>query len=88
MPSSRLRVVCGLAVTIASFSPTSAFSSVDLPTFGRPSSATTPARCSASAVIGRPRRASAARAAACSALRFERPLPLPQVSAADPHLDA
>jgi GTP-binding protein Era len=34
----RLRVVCGFGVTIASFSPTSRFSSVLLPAFGRPSS--------------------------------------------------
>src|SRR5437764_13480896 len=32
----RLRVVCGLAVTIASFCPTNVFSSVDFPAFGRP----------------------------------------------------
>ena len=32
----RWRVVCGLRVTMASFSPTSAFSSVDLPALGRP----------------------------------------------------
>ena len=36
MPSTRWRVVCGRDVTIESFSPTSAFSSVDLPTLGRP----------------------------------------------------
>ena len=40
----RMRVVCGLAVTIASFSPSSSFSSVDLPALGGPSSAATPAR--------------------------------------------
>ena len=33
--SSR-RVVCGLSETIATFAPTRAFTSVDLPTFGRP----------------------------------------------------
>src|SRR6516165_1639562 len=38
----RLRVVCGLAVTIATFSPVSAFSSVLLPAFGRPRMATKP----------------------------------------------
>src|SRR5271166_5001037 len=32
----RLRVVCGLRVTMASFSPTSAFNKVDLPALGRP----------------------------------------------------
>src|SRR5579884_4321663 len=44
MPVIRLRVVCGLGVTIASFSPTSWLSSVDLPTFGRPTMAQKPAR--------------------------------------------
>ena len=43
-PSTRWRVVCGLSVTMLSFSPTSAFSSVDLPTFGRPTIATKPQR--------------------------------------------
>ncbi len=40
----RLRVVCGLGVTMASFSPTIRLSSVDLPTLGRPRMATVPAR--------------------------------------------
>ncbi len=39
----RLRVVWGLGVTIASFSPTMRFISVDLPTLGRPRIATVPA---------------------------------------------
>src|SRR5713101_6061794 len=39
----RLRVVCGLEVTIATFCPTRRFTSVDLPAFGRPSTATNPA---------------------------------------------
>ena len=39
----RLRVVCGLGVTMASFSPTMRLSSVDLPTLGRPRIATVPA---------------------------------------------
>ncbi len=38
------RVVCGLSDTIAIFRPTSAFTSVDLPTFGRPTTATIPER--------------------------------------------
>ena len=38
------RVVCGLSETIAIFRPTSAFTSVDLPTFGRPTTATMPER--------------------------------------------
>ena len=36
MAVMRLRVVCGLGETIATFSPTRAFVSVDLPTFGLP----------------------------------------------------
>jgi len=40
----RLRVVWGLRVTMASFSPTSAFSSVDLPALGRPMMETKPER--------------------------------------------
>src|SRR5881394_814562 len=43
-PSTRCRVVCGLSVTMLIFSPISAFSSVDLPTFGRPMIATKPQR--------------------------------------------
>jgi hypothetical protein len=37
-------VVCGLGVTMASFSPTSLFSSVDLPALGRPMMETKPER--------------------------------------------
>src|SRR5262249_35203799 len=44
MPSSRVRVVCGLGVTIASLRPTSRLSNVDLPAFGAPISATWPHR--------------------------------------------
>src|SRR5258708_4442959 len=43
----RLRVVCGLEVTMAIFCPTSRFTSVLLPAFGRPTIATNPARCPA-----------------------------------------
>src|SRR5689334_369984 len=46
----RLRVVCGLGVTMASFSPAMRLSSVDLPTFGRPRIAMVPA--TVSAVVG------------------------------------
>ena len=55
-PRMRVRVVCGLWVTMASFCPSSAFSSVDLPAFGRPMMETNPERkafpslCSASLV--------------------------------------
>src|SRR5579871_4100228 len=40
----RLRVVCGLGEMMASFSPTSALSSVDFPAFGRPRMQTKPER--------------------------------------------
>ena len=42
-PKTRRRVVFGTAEVIAIFSPTSAFTSVDLPTFGRPATAMKPA---------------------------------------------
>ena len=41
-PCTRCRVVCGLSETIATLPPQSALTSVDLPTFGRPASATKP----------------------------------------------
>jgi len=41
-PIMRLRVVCGLAVTMATFSPVRALRSVLLPTLGRPRMATNP----------------------------------------------
>src|SRR5262252_4444170 len=41
-PSTRVRVVCGLSETIATFSPTSALTSVDLPALGRPTTAISP----------------------------------------------
>ena len=44
MPRIARRVVCGLSLVIATFSPTSAFVSVDLPTFGRPTNVTKPER--------------------------------------------
>ena len=40
MPSKFFRVVCGLCVVAAIFMPTSWLRIVDLPTFGRPTSAT------------------------------------------------
>src|SRR6266849_2123661 len=52
-PRIRVRVVCGLGLTIASLAPTRAFSNVDLPTFGRPTKATKPQRnCSSSEDVG------------------------------------
>src|SRR5690606_23929427 len=44
MPSRRARVVCALALVIATFWPTSALTSVDLPALGAPITATTPQR--------------------------------------------
>src|SRR6202000_2950692 len=44
MPVMRWRVVCALRDVILTFWPTSAFMSVDLPTFGRPTIATMPQR--------------------------------------------
>ena len=41
-PRTAERVVCGLSETIASFWPSRALSRVDLPTLGRPTSATSP----------------------------------------------
>lgn len=38
-------MVCGLLETIATFEPTKAFTSVDLPAFGRPSTVTKPETC-------------------------------------------
>src|SRR5206468_12541361 len=43
-PRMRWRVVCGFAVTMLTLRPTRALTSVDLPTFGRPTMATWPAR--------------------------------------------
>src|SRR5580704_5406452 len=43
-PSTRCRVVWGRGVTMLSFWPISAFNSVDLPTFGRPTRAAKPHR--------------------------------------------
>src|SRR3954447_18615446 len=43
-PRIARRVVCGLSETIATFWPTIALTSVDLPTLGRPASATKPER--------------------------------------------
>ncbi len=43
-PRMLRRVVWGLSLVIATFSPTSAFSRVDLPTFGRPTRQAKPER--------------------------------------------
>src|SRR5947209_20381396 len=47
----RLVVVCGRGETIATLRPTSWFTSVDLPTFGRPRIATKPERNSMAGII-------------------------------------
>jgi hypothetical protein len=44
MPRIRARVVCTLRETIVTLEPTSALTSVDLPTLGAPISATKPQR--------------------------------------------
>src|SRR6478735_10871770 len=44
MPTIRWRVVCGFFDVMLTFSPISAFMSVDLPTLGRPTMATCPQR--------------------------------------------
>src|SRR4051812_26196487 len=44
MPMMRVRVVCALGLTIATFWPTSALTSVDLPAFGAPTIAMRPQR--------------------------------------------
>ena len=44
MPRIARRVVCGFELVMATFSPTSAFVRVDLPTLGRPTKVTNPAR--------------------------------------------
>src|SRR6478735_8646849 len=42
MPRTTWRVVCGLSVTIETFSPTTRFTNVDFPEFGRPMIETNP----------------------------------------------
>src|SRR5581483_773570 len=51
MPRIKVRVVCTLRETIATFAPTSALSRVDLPAFGAPISATKPQRLSPASAI-------------------------------------
>src|SRR5262245_23501831 len=50
MPRMRWRVVCGFGDTMLTGCSTSALSSVDLPTFGRPASAAKPQRNDSSAI--------------------------------------
>src|SRR5512143_52400 len=53
-PSTRSRVVWGLREVMLTRSPTSAFTNVDLPTFGRPMTATMPTRRGAACSIALP----------------------------------
>ena len=53
-PRIARRVVCGRTETIATWEPTSALTSVDLPTLGRPASPTKPARVIAAPPAPRP----------------------------------
>src|SRR4051794_18907043 len=53
-PRIARRVVCGLSETIATLCPTIALTSVDLPTLGRPASATKPERVIDGAIPGMP----------------------------------
>src|SRR6185295_6628741 len=50
MPVTRWRVVCALADVMLTLVPTRRFNKVDLPTLGRPTIATAPARCVFSAL--------------------------------------
>ena len=72
----RWRVVCALREVMLTFSPTSAFSSVDLPTFGRPTIAIVPQRKPAGCARRHAcSRSKAIRAASCSASRRLVPVP-------------
>src|SRR2546426_2051716 len=53
-PRIARRVVCARSETIATFSPTIRFTSVDLPTFGRPARATKPLLVTARSLRRRP----------------------------------
>src|SRR5881398_159565 len=70
-PIARRRVVCGLAETATTCSPTRRFTRVDLPTFGRPASATRPDLYTSS-VTARTARAGARRRRARRRLRVHR----------------
>src|SRR5262245_19671218 len=63
MPVMRRRVVWGLLEVMLTFAPTRQLRSVDLPTLGRPTIATRPARC-----------AGAASGARCELIRLARSL--------------
>src|SRR5690606_1566378 len=83
----RCRVVCGRLETMLTLAPTRALTRVDLPTFGRPTTATLPQRWEASLFpgftywtvygcrSGGSSHSSTAAAAACSARRREVPCP-------------
>ena len=71
MPRTSVRVVCTFGVTIETLVPTSALSSVDLPAFGAPISATKP-QCVVGSVLGSPVSAIAARRLDALALHHRR----------------
>ena len=85
MPRIRARVVCTLRETMVTLEPTSALTSVDLPTLGAPISATKPQRVSPDAARGgiqlsllpppTPSRSIITDAATFSAARLEPPTP-------------
>src|SRR5262249_1387012 len=87
MPAMRLRVVCGLGVTMARFSPHIGLSSVELPTVGRPTIAQKPARAmGASFIMSGAMNATAssfAKSLFFGLLPEEMVFPYPQVAAAE-----
>jgi hypothetical protein len=82
-PTTRWRVVCGRLVTMLTLRPTSALTSVDLPTLGRPTTATKPQRNLAHSSSC----ASIDAAAACSAARRLLPARALGASASTRHSD-
>src|SRR3954453_24167986 len=81
-PRIARRVVCGLSETIAILRPTSALTSVDLPTFGRPASATKPERV----VIARPKSQEPAPAGSRTCREATRSSPAQQLALQREHL--
>src|SRR6266705_5618182 len=71
MPRIRARVVCTLRETIVTLEPTSALTSVDLPTLGAPISATKPQRVAAGATASVTSRGSSVIGTAGDAFAFD-----------------
>src|ERR1700716_2619554 len=71
MPRIRARVVCTLRETIVTLEPTSALTSVDLPTLGAPISATKPQRVAAGATGAAPSGGSSVIGTAGAAFAFD-----------------